>query len=237
MRYRVYGREMTVRTNFIDADFAIAERRADVPHARRRSRSASPRSHAGAARRLEDVDLGAARCTRAACRIAIARPTTTRSSIRRSSPATRPIYSFTVQGIPHFIVNVGEGGIWDGQKTGRRRPEDRRDGRRLLGHDSVREVRVLQPDHGSERRPGAQERVHADDEPLESTDAARLRRLADARQPRVLPRVEREAPATGRARTVRLRPREPDALAVGRRGPHELLRRSARGARGRHHPR
>ena len=35
-------------------------------------------------------------------------------------------------------------------------------------------------------------------------DAARLRRLADARQPRVLPRVECEAPAPVRAWPVRL---------------------------------
>ena len=36
------------------------------------------------------------------------------SPILAGNPA---IYTFTVQGIPHFIVNVGEGGIWDGQKT------------------------------------------------------------------------------------------------------------------------
>ena len=36
------------------------------------------------------------------------------SPIVAGNPA---IYEFTVQGDPHFLVNVGEGGIWDGRKT------------------------------------------------------------------------------------------------------------------------
>ena len=49
-------------------------------------------------------------------------------------------------------------------------------------------------------------------------------------QPRVLPRDEREASAAGRARAVRLRARAGDDRAVGRRGTHVVLRRSARRA-------
>ena len=64
VRYRVYGREMTVRTNFIEADFALLNGAADVPHARRRPHAAPARGRTGAAGRLEDDGHGAARRTR-----------------------------------------------------------------------------------------------------------------------------------------------------------------------------
>ena len=167
VRYRVYGREMTVRTNFVDADFAIAERRADVPHAGRRSRSAAPRGHAATAPGVEDVDLGVTRRTRRR-RASLSR-TRLRHAGRFADPRRQP---------GHLHVHgAGDSPLHRQRRRrrhlgwaedGRRRPEDRRDGRRLLGHGSVREVRLLQSDHGSERRARAQERLHADDEPLES---------------------------------------------------------------------
>ena len=50
-------------------------------------------------------------------------------------------------------------------------------------------------------------------------------RMAGAGQPRVLPRLERQAPAAGRARAVRLRARGLHPRPLGRRGVHLLLRR------------
>ena len=116
VRYRVYGREMTVRTNFIEADFAMLngaptfltlagdrgprphEVTLELPSSWKTSISALPEVPGGAAHRYRAPDYD----------------TLVDSPILAGNPA---IYTFTVQGIPHFIVNVGEGGIWDGQKT------------------------------------------------------------------------------------------------------------------------
>jgi predicted metalloprotease with PDZ domain len=116
VRYRVYGREMTVRTNFVEADFAIlngaptfltlAGDRAPRPHevtlqlpaGWKTSISSLPDAPGGTAHRYRAPDYD----------------TLVDSPIVAGNPA---IYTFTVQGVPHFIVNVGEGGIWDGQKT------------------------------------------------------------------------------------------------------------------------
>lgn len=114
--YRVYGREMTVRTNFIDAEFALLngaptfltlagdsgprphEVTLELPAEWKTSVSSLPDAPGGAAHRYRAPDYD----------------TLVDSPIVAGNPA---IYSFTVQGIPHSIVNVGEGGIWDGQKT------------------------------------------------------------------------------------------------------------------------
>jgi predicted metalloprotease with PDZ domain len=114
--YRVYGREMTVRTNFIDADFAILngaptfltlagdpgprphEVTIELPPGWKTSVSSLPDAPGGAPHRYRAPDYD----------------TLVDSPIIAGNPA---IYSFTVQGIPHAIVNVGEGGIWDGKKT------------------------------------------------------------------------------------------------------------------------
>ena len=116
VRYRVYGREMTVRTNFVDADFALlngaptfltlAGDRGPRPHEVtlqlpanwKTSISSLPDAPGGAAHRYRAPDYD----------------TLVDSPIVAGNPA---IYTFTVQGVPHFIVNAGEGGIWDGQKT------------------------------------------------------------------------------------------------------------------------
>ena len=59
--------------------------------------------------------------------------------------------------------------------------------------------------------------------------------LARLREPRVLPRVQREAPAPGRARALRLRAPADDEQPVDFRGPHQLLRRADRHAVGPRH--
>jgi predicted metalloprotease with PDZ domain len=116
VRYRVYGREMTVRTNFIDADFAIlngaptfltlAGDRGPRPHEITVQLPASWKTSISA---LPDAPGGAANHYRAPDY-----DTLVDSPILAGNPA---VYSFMVQGIRHFIVNVGEGAVWDGQKT------------------------------------------------------------------------------------------------------------------------
>jgi predicted metalloprotease with PDZ domain len=116
VRYRVYGREMTVRTNFIDRDFAMLngaptfltlagdrgprphEVTLELPASWKTSISALPDAPEGGPHRYRAPDYD----------------TLVDSPILAGNPA---IYSFTVQGIQHVIVNVGEGGVWDGQKT------------------------------------------------------------------------------------------------------------------------
>ena len=88
VRYRVYGREMSVRTNFIEADFALINGARDVPHAGRRHRATAARGRADPAGRVEDDDDAACRPPPTASRITTAPRTSTRWSIRPSSPAT-----------------------------------------------------------------------------------------------------------------------------------------------------
>jgi predicted metalloprotease with PDZ domain len=116
VRYRVYGREMTVRTNFIDADFAILN---GAPTFLTLAGDRGPRPHEvtlelppawkTSISPLSDAPGGTAHHYRAPDY-----DTLVDSPILAGNPA---IYSFAVNGIPHFIVNVGEGGVWDGQKT------------------------------------------------------------------------------------------------------------------------
>ncbi len=61
VRYRVYGREMTVRTNFVEVRVRADQRRSDLPDAGRRPRAETARGDAGAPGRMEDVDDRAAR--------------------------------------------------------------------------------------------------------------------------------------------------------------------------------
>ena len=156
------------------------------------------------------------------------------SPIVAGNPA---VYEFAVKGKPHFLVNVGEGGVWDGPRSAADTQKIVETQAAFWGSPAVRQVRLHQHDHRGQRRPGAQELDRADDQPLAHAGAPRLRRLALAGQPRVLPRLERQAPAAGGAGPVRVRARELHEDALGRRGLHRLLRRPARGARRRHHPR
>ena len=79
------------------------------------------------------------------------------------------------RGKPHFLVNVGEGGVWDGAADGRRRREDRRDAvAGILGLVAVRQVRLLQPDHRAHGGLEHKNSCDADDEPLGNAHATRL---------------------------------------------------------------
>ena len=85
------------------------------------------------------------------------------SPIVAGNPA---VYEFSVKGKPHFLVNVGEGGVWDG-------PRSAADAQRIVetqaafwGQPAVRQVRLHQHDHRGHRRPGARQLDRADDQPL-----------------------------------------------------------------------
>jgi predicted metalloprotease with PDZ domain len=112
--YRVYAREMSVRTNWVDAGFALINgaptfmTRADMtarPHevilnpaaGWRRSLTGLPAMAGGEHRyRAEDFD------------------TLVDSPILVGNPA---VHEFTVDGKPHFLVNEGEAGVFDGARA------------------------------------------------------------------------------------------------------------------------
>jgi predicted metalloprotease with PDZ domain len=114
LSYRVYAREMSVRTNWVDAGFALINgaptfmTRADMtarPHevivnpaaGWRRSMTGLP-AVAGGDHRYRAADFD----------------TLVDSPILVGNPA---VYEFTVDGKPHFLVNEGEAGVFDGARA------------------------------------------------------------------------------------------------------------------------
>ncbi len=115
VRYQVYGREMTVRTNFVEAEFALIN---GAPTFLTLADDPGPRPHevtlalpagwktsmtglpavAGSPHRYRAADFD----------------TLVDSPIVAGNPA---VYEFSVKGVPHFLVNVGEGGVWDGPRS------------------------------------------------------------------------------------------------------------------------
>ncbi len=117
VRYRVYARELSVRTNFIDASFALlngaptfltladgAERPHDVqivlPPGWKTAVCALPPPPGFAE--------GEGRFRAASFDALVDAP------IYAGTPA---LYRFEVGGTPHLLVNEGEGGIWDGPRS------------------------------------------------------------------------------------------------------------------------
>jgi predicted metalloprotease with PDZ domain len=116
VRYRVYGREMSVRTNVIESDFALvngaatfltlADEQQPRPHevllklpaAWQSSITGLPGVPSGAPHHYLAADFD----------------TLVDSPILSGNPA---MYEFTVQGRPHCLANVGEGGVWDGPQS------------------------------------------------------------------------------------------------------------------------
>lgn len=114
VRYRVYAREMSVRTNWVEADFAMLNGAPTFltladgvvrPHevvieparAWRRSMTGLPALAGGEHRyRAPDFD------------------TLVDSPIVVGNPA---VYEFTVDGTPHYLVNIGEAGVFDGARA------------------------------------------------------------------------------------------------------------------------
>jgi predicted metalloprotease with PDZ domain len=113
LSYRVYAREMSVRTNWVESDFAmlngaptfltLADDQVDRPHDitlelpdgwTRSLTGLTPRTDRGPhAYRAADFDA------------------LVDSPIVAGNPA---VYEFTVEGTPHTLVHVGESGAWDG---------------------------------------------------------------------------------------------------------------------------
>jgi predicted metalloprotease with PDZ domain len=114
--YRVYGREMSVRTNWIEADFAMIN---GAPTFLTLADDDTARPHdvtlelpAGWSRSLTGLapltDRGA-HAYRAADF-----DTLVDSPIVAGTPA---VYEFAVDGTPHLLVNLGESGVWQGPQS------------------------------------------------------------------------------------------------------------------------
>ena len=236
VRYRVYGREMGVRTNFIEADFALINGAATFLTL---ADDTGPRAHEvaltlPAAWKTTMTGLPGAADGLPHHYLAADFDTLVDSPIVAGNPA---VYEFSVKGKPHFLVNVGEGGVWDG-------PRSAADAQRIVetqaafwGHlpyDKYVFINMITEGTGGLEHRNSTVLMTSR---WRTRDAPRLRGLALAGQPRVLPRLEREASAAGGAGAVRVRARELHEDALGRRGPDRLLRRPAGRARRRHHPR
>ena len=114
VKYRVYAREMTVRTNWVEADFAML--------------NGAPTflTLADGAVRPHDVIIEPARGWRRSMTGLAALPggehryraadfdTLVDSPIVIGNPA---VHEFSVDGKPHYLVNVGEAGIFDGARA------------------------------------------------------------------------------------------------------------------------
>ena len=116
VRYRVYGREMSVRTNFIEADFALINSAATFLTL---ADDTGPRPHEVALTLPAEWKTTMTGLPEAADGLqhhyrAADFDTLVDSPIVAGNPA---VYEFSVQGKPHFLVNVGEGGVWDGPRS------------------------------------------------------------------------------------------------------------------------
>jgi len=115
LMYRVYGRELTVRTNFVDRDFALLNGAATfitlaepgprvhevavvLPQHWREAHTALPTSAQGGPYLFYAPD----------------HDTLVDSPIYCGSPA---VYRFEVEGVPHLLVNEGEDGVWNGPRS------------------------------------------------------------------------------------------------------------------------
>lgn len=112
--YRVYGREMTVRTNFVDSDFALIH---------------GPATFIAPVNQLDapyEVVLTLPKnWQRSVSGLAEVKPNHYRganydqlvdSPIMAGNPA---VHEFTVDGKPHYLVNVGGEAFWDGPRAAR----------------------------------------------------------------------------------------------------------------------
>jgi predicted metalloprotease with PDZ domain len=116
VRYRVYGREMTVRTNFISEEFALL--------------NGAPTflTIADALARPHEVRIQMPDCWRESVtqlRAGGTEPHHYRAAdyealvdapIVLGNPA---LYAFEVDGLEHVLANVGESGVWDGARSAR----------------------------------------------------------------------------------------------------------------------
>ena len=227
--YRVYGREMSVRTNWIESRFALlngaptfltlAERGVTRPHVVALSLPAAWKTSVTS---LAPV-AGEAHRYRAASYDELVD-----SPILAGNPT---VHRFEVGGKPHVLANEGEAGVFDGKRAAADVARIVAEHERFWGGLPYERYAFINVLSEAGRRPRAQGFDGADGQPLGDRHAPGLRDLADPGRARALPRLEREAAAARRARAVRLRAREPDDQPLDRRGLHRLLRARAGAAR------
>jgi predicted metalloprotease with PDZ domain len=117
LTYRVYSHEMTVRNNWVEADFAMLngaptyltlvesgarphDVRLELPAAWKTSVTGMPDAPDGAPHHYRAPDYD----TLVDCPIVAGNPA---------------IHRFTIDGKPHLLVDVGEGGVFDGERAAR----------------------------------------------------------------------------------------------------------------------
>lgn len=115
--YRVYARAMSVQGNWVDGSFALINGAATFltvadqqarPH---EVKLVLPSGWRTSMTGLPEVSNGESHHYRAADY-----DTLVDSPIYAGNPA---VYGFQVDGVPHFLVNEGEGGLWDGPRSAR----------------------------------------------------------------------------------------------------------------------
>jgi predicted metalloprotease with PDZ domain len=115
--YRVYGRAMSVQGNWVDGSFALLNGAATFLTLA----GSEPRPHEVALVlppkwRTSVTGLPEAPGRERHHYIAADFDTLVDSPIYAGNPA---IYEFQVDGVPHYLVNEGEGGLWDGPRSAR----------------------------------------------------------------------------------------------------------------------
>jgi predicted metalloprotease with PDZ domain len=127
--YRVYGREMSVRTNWIEAGFALingAPTFLTLADGQQRPHEVAINPAAGWRRSFTGLpSAGSEHHYRAADF-----DTLVDSPILVGNPA---VYEFTVDGKPHYLVNEGEAGVFDGARASKDLEAIVREHRRFWG--------------------------------------------------------------------------------------------------------
>ncbi len=114
------------------------------------------------------------------------------SPIVAGNPA---VHQFEVEGKPHYLVDVGEDGVFDGERAAQDLARIVREDAKMWGglpYDKYLFLNMLTGGGGH----GAQQFHCSHVRPLEYPDTSQLSALAEPGQPRVLPRMEREAVAS-----------------------------------------
>ena len=116
VKYRVYSHEMSVQDNWVDQDFALLNGAATfLTLAESASRPHEVRLVLPQSWKTSITGLPSASSAPHHYR-AVDYETLVDSPIVAGNPA---LYEFTVAGKPHVLVNVGEGGLWDGPRSAR----------------------------------------------------------------------------------------------------------------------
>jgi predicted metalloprotease with PDZ domain len=115
--YRIYARTMSVQGNWVDSSFALLNGAGTFLTVS----GSTPRPHEVAlvlpeAWKTSITGLPAASDRRPHHYVAADFDTLVDSPIYAGNPA---IYEFQVDGVPHYLVNEGEGGLWDGPRSAR----------------------------------------------------------------------------------------------------------------------